>query len=138
MEYSVYFAGSELPTRAAWEAQMSAAGFPISFGDDFSHDPQEGYVSAKYGDWWFDFGYLVDDADVSRPVEASSALRVAVFQPVGEVGEADEVAYTAMLAATFAEITEGLMRNDETGELFRGAEALEYARWLLTVPETEE
>lgn len=35
-----------------------------------------------------------------------------------------------MAAAAFAKAGDGWLRNEETGEMFRGDEAIEYAQWF--------
>lgn len=135
MEYSVYFRGPQLPRLADWSRELKVAAFPVTLPDEFSFEPEEGEAEAQYNGQTFYFGFFVVDADPTRPPEASEARNVAVFQPEVWLGVPDGA---VMLAATFAVITDGWMRNDASGEVFRGAEAIEYARWYTALPDDGE
>jgi hypothetical protein len=131
---TVYLRRSALPTPTDWALSIRTAGFEMDLPTDFDLEEMSGFLPCTYCGHEAGFEYAFDDAS---SLELDDELR-------GSLGERDVAIsfvthadmrglVTAVIAAAVLAATcDGIVHDEESGEVLLASEALASARELET------
>ena len=120
-----------MPTPAAWQAAIQRNGFDVDLDVNFDPATHSGFLPARYRDRDAGFEFLLHDV---VPGEMGSEERIAAAdgydQCVSLITHSDlaEAISATIGAGVLAELTGGLLWDDESGEGHPSQRAVEWAR----------
>jgi hypothetical protein len=122
---SVFLSDNSLPKPDAWQAAIAAAGFDVEIDTDFDPKNFSGFLPAKYAGQNAGFEFFFGPVDPANESDAGG-----LSHEVSLVTHSDirEFVSSAIAGAVLAHVARGLLRDDDSGEVFTGQEILNYAR----------
>lgn len=126
---SVYLRRTKMLVPEAWAEAIRAAGFPVTMDTDFDVERHSGFLPCRYDDREGGFEYSfstvaesgetpdIGDRDVCVSFVTHSSMR--------------ELATAVVAAAVLCAETDGVLHDEEAGELIAATDALGDARELI-------
>jgi hypothetical protein len=135
---TVYVRRKKLLTPKAWASAIRAAGFPMDLDVDFDLEGHSGFLECVHDGESSGFEYAFatveeieeendDDEEFEMPEIGNRDIGISFVTHASSRGLVTAV----IAAAVLCEKADGLMYDDEAGELIPGDEALEYAREII-------
>ncbi|MBK7908716.1 MAG: hypothetical protein IPJ78_19510 [Gemmatimonadetes bacterium] len=122
---SVFLRAPQLPSRDEWQRAIDAAGFRVSLHREFNPTVDAGFVGALHDGRAAGFEFYLD-VSAEDSIDGKEALtHRAMFVTHSALRE---LVSSVVAAATLASVCNGVLRDDDSGETYRGVAAIEYAR----------
>ncbi len=130
---TVFLERARLPKPLVWADHIRAAGFPMDLDAAFDVETFSGFLPASYGGKSAGFEYFfspVVELDLDDTVAAQLGLRDVSISFVTH-SDMRELASAAVAAAVLCAHADGILLDEESGELITANDALASARELL-------
>ena len=128
---SVFLKDDRLPTSIDWQAAIRKAGFAVEMETDFDPRADSGFRPATYRGLTAGFEYNLSQVAAgglgSKQNQAAAAGYELCVELVTHSNMAEMVS-AALAAGALAELTGGVLFDDESGEAHAGSAAISWAR----------
>jgi hypothetical protein len=126
-EFIVYLRRSEMPSPSRWRRAILGLELPVELDDGFDPDTFRGFVRCRIRGAKSGFEYSAEDLSPRRAARERAPRGSDFAVTLSADSDLRELACAALAASALAWLTDGLLVDADSGDSYRGADAMHWA-----------